>query len=702
MLQEEVTNGWPTHSIENALLCMRSVNLDHASQLNGVGFNKLDSEFGNSLAEKVQQYGGLTFKQRFFAYKTLRKYRGQLLREFGISFDMIPEPVEEEPSAKPTVKGIVWLHGTDLVFDSPYNTKLVNALRVLPTRRWEQNGKPESRLKQKGVWLVPLTIDNIPMVRKLIEDFGLDLDPEAATALDQRQGHLEEMIDGSKALDADVEVPNLGITLLPFQRAAVAFARKVLPTGGMYIADEMGLGKTVETLAIAEDHALFPALVAVPDAVWLNWAIEGQKVLPHRKVTLLAPATVSKSARFAAGRSEIIAHPGDDDTAAKLVLEAKADVFVVTYPNLLKWSKALMDIEWKLVTYDEAHLLKSRGAQRSKAAATLAKMAANAICLSGTPIPNAPSELITQINMLGRMDDLGGWKQFWYGYCGGWERGHRNEEELNAKMRSTFYLRRTKKDVYPELPEVRWVDVPVEMKNPSRYEQVEADLMNFIRERVENDEEVAALLADIEDINERLAMKKSITDEKYERAMRAQVLTLINALRVVVAQEKLPAMYRWLDSWWANSGDKKVIVFTDHREIGKAIAEKYSSPLILGGMDQGRKSQALQSFQEGNERLIVCAIQAAGLGITLTAASDVVFTEYPWRPMDMDQAVSRTYGRVNDLHGATAYQMIAPGTIDDKMLEKISEKRTVTGKVSDGSVFGAVLKDLLKTAKGDQ
>lgn len=717
MQQQEVkTTDWPLNSVENALLKMSSTDTDYARQVNGVGFSKLDTQFGNSLADKLGQWGHLTFRQRAAAYKMLRKYRRQLLQNWGIAYELIPEPLEDEP-AKTAVKGKVWLHDGSLIVDSPYNGALVNALRAVPTRRWEPDGKPASQTGQKGVWVVPLTIDNFAVIEKLVADFALDMEAEAKLALKTSQHALEEMVEGSKALDAEIEVPELGVTLLPFQKAGLAFARKVLETGGLYIADEMGLGKTVETLAIAEDGERFPMLVAVPKVVWLNWAREARKVLPNRTVAMLAPATVSRSMMRAVGDVRVITSSEDEDSMIRSLLDTEgrwiANIFVVSYNNLLKWSPALMEVPWKLVAYDEAHLLKSRGAQRTKAAQSLAKLAETMVCLSGTPIPNAPAELITQLNILGRLQDLGGFKRYWGRYCNGWDRGHANEEELNVKMRSTFYLRRTKRDVYPELPEVRWIDVPVPMHDPGHYERVEADLMHFIREKAESDDELLAVLKEIEDDDERAATKKALIDEKYERAMRAQVLTLINALRQVVAQEKMPAFYEWLDSWLETTtgnghslqgeASKKIIVFTDHRDIGKMVAERYSAPLIIGGMDEGRKSQYIQSFQDGNERMIVCAIQAAGLGITLTAASDVVFLEYPWRPMDMDQAVSRTYGRVNDLHGATAYQIIAPATIDDRMLEKISEKRDTTGKVTDGSddsVFGAVLRGLIKEARG--
>lgn len=693
------TEQWPLHSVERALLCMWSVNQDYATQLNGVGYNKLDSDFGNSLAEKLSKWGHLTFRQKAAAYKMLKRYRRQLMVQWGIDWDLIPEPVENEPQAK--VKGQVRLSDRgELIFDSPYNPTLKNALQVMPTRRWDASPKL-SLLGQKGVWIVAISIDNFKHLNVVLETFDLEISDEAKAAIENARQHLESMVEGSKSQDADIEIEGLGVELLPFQKATVAFARQVLKTGGMYDANEMGLGKTVENLAIAQDQNLFPHLVGVPNVVWLNWGTEALKVLPGRRTVLLAPRSLSVAERRAVPEGVSVAYldSDDDNNLASLIPKGGGwyDVYVVTYDNLLKWSPALLEVPWKLVTYDEAHLLKERKAKRTQAAAQLAKVADSVILMSGTPTPNAPAELITQFNMLDRMDDLGGFKRYWWRYCQSHSRGHANLEELNAKMRSTFYRRITKAEVYPELPAVRWIPVPVKMRNPERYDEIEADLLRFIQEKVERDADLAALLSEIEDIDAAIALKKEVVDERYERSMRARVLATINACRQVAAEEKFDAFTQWMDSWLATATDKKMIVFTYHREIGEATAERYSAPLIYGGMDKGKKKLIEQDFQENPAtRVLVCAIKAAGLGLTLTAASDVAFLEYDWRPLDMDQAVSRTYGRVNDLHGATAYEIRASGTIDDLMLDRIAQKRDVTGKVSDGgSIFGEVMRDLL-------
>jgi SWI/SNF-related matrix-associated actin-dependent regulator 1 of chromatin subfamily A len=90
---------------------------------------------------------------------------------------------------------------------------------------------------------------------------------------------------------------------------------------------------------------------------------------------------------------------------------------------------------------------------------------------------------------------------------------------------------------------------------------------------------------------------------------------------------------------------------------------------------------------------------AASEGLTLTAASDVVFCELGWTPAIHEQCVSRAYGRVNDMHGATAWYILAPNTIDEDMYELLDTKRRIVDAVTDGveddGKNGSVMSELM-------
>ena len=88
-------------------------------------------------------------------------------------------------------------------------------------------------------------------------------------------------------------------------------------------------------------------------------------------------------------------------------------------------------------------------------------------------------------------------------------------------------------------------------------------------------------------------------------------------------------------------------------------------------------------------------MQATSEGLTLTAASDVVFCELGWTPAIHEQCVSRCYGRTNDMHGATAWYLLAPETIDEYVYNLLEQKKKIVDAVTNGedtvqntSIFG--------------
>lgn len=155
---------------------------------------------------------------------------------------------------------------------------------------------------------------------------------------------------------------------------------------------------------------------------------------------------------------------------------------------------------------------------------------------------------------------------------------------------------------------------------------------------------------------------------------------------------------------------KKLIIFAVHTSTCEAVAEKYGdlcAGIIYGGTSQAKRQEIVDAFQNDPEkRIIVGNVQAMGVGLTLTAASDVLFLESPWRPSDIDQAEDRA-NRIGQIEPVTCYHMIAPGTIDDEIRDLIESKRVVTGAVIEGqkedphvvSSFMTKLVDRTKTAQ---
>lgn len=613
-------------------------------------------------------------------------------------------PVVEVKTPRPTSSGRLEVSKNGqtarVLFDSYPGQTVLASIKDIPGRTYDASDK---------VWSVPLNAASINAVKAFINRYRLTVD--GAERIDERERLALENVAESSALDADIQIDGLGLELMPFQKAGVAYTIKNLEKGkGVYICDEMGLGKTPQSLAVVQSENLYPALAVVPKVVWLNWAREVNKWLPGKKVALLAGKTVNKSTIAAVESVGATVVPLGEP------IPTDADVVVINYDILTKWSPlvaegrsqkatgALADYPFKAIIFDEAHLLKERKSQRTKAAVAIVKKHSNArvMALSGTPVPNRPSELITIIkDILNRLPEVGGWNTLWGYHCEGDSRGANDLAGLNEKMRSSFYVRRTKKDVLPELPPVRWVPVSVEMTNPGRYASVEADLANWIREKLSKDDSWKQQIEHLDESDQKVATAQEAV-RRADKVSTYEVLVKLGALRQVAADEKMDATISWLESFLedsrTNGTGEKIIVFGIHRAINERVAKHFNAPLIYGGMDAAARFEAEQKFQnDPYTRVLVCSIDAAGVGLTLTAASNVAFIEVPWRPMDIDQAVARAYGRLSDLHGVNAYLISSPGTIEDRIIRLVEKKRTLTGVASDGaSVAADLVRDLLK------
>ena len=143
-----------------------------------------------------------------------------------------------------------------------------------------------------------------------------------------------------------------------------------------------------------------------------------------------------------------------------------------------------------------------------------------------------------------------------------------------------------------------------------------------------------------------------------------------------------------------------MVVFAWHRSDVEWVAENFGNGLkIIGGMSDADKQDAIDRFQNNDdEKIIACSLKAAGVGLTLTAASDVLFIEQGWNPADMDQAADRCH-RIGQKDSVTVYTMLCEGTVDEDIARLIDKKRGVVNAVMEGGDvedFGGIAMALLE------
>lgn len=455
----------------------------------------------------------------------------------------------------------------------------------------------------------------------------------------------------SAATDASVDLPcPAGLEYLGFQRAGIAYA---LAKGSCLIADEMGLGKTVQAIGVmSAANEVRTVLVVCPASLKLNWQRECQKWL-------------ARSASV-----EVFPH--------RMVDGYPLHVTIINYEQLKKLSNSQ---EWDLLVCDEAHYAKNPKSARTKLVQAVAKRCKRKLLLTGTPILNKPVELFpllqivapeefdprgsVRVNGRTEMVEAGNGAGFWRfvkRYCDAHEEYHgrtkhwnfdgaSNLPELQERLRSTCMVRRLKADVLSELP-------------PKRRRVV------ILQNDYERDE-VDELADDYETAISQLTHGK-VAFEDISRVRHEQGLKKVDGA-VAHIREAL------------EGGSQKIIVFAHHTDVIQDLAEglnDYEVSMITGETGLAARQDAVDRFQNGAARVFLGSIGAAGVGLTLTASSHVIFVEGSWRPADMTQAEDRAH-RIGQQESVLVEVLCLDGTLDAKMMRMVQEKQEIADLALD-------------------
>ncbi|HVR05813.1 MAG TPA: DEAD/DEAH box helicase [Solirubrobacteraceae bacterium] len=496
----------------------------------------------------------------------------------------------------------------------------------------------------------------VPELDSFLAEHGVWVEPEALALLQEvreQHAHAAGLVELSAATDAPLEIPGLGGELKPFQRAGVSY---VLAQRRAFLADEQGLGKTIEALAALQADDAYPAVVVCPASLKLNWLRELERWLPDRRVHTLS------------------------GTSAPAVQVRDPDIALVNYDILAARLPELCALAPRALVLDESHYCKNAAAKRTQAVQRLAAAVPAeglVLALTGTPVMNRPPELIAQLRILGRLGDFGSGAQFGRRF-----RGPDAHLRLHWHLRARCFVRRLKADVLPQLPPKTRAVVPVELDNDAEYRLAERDVIAWLQSQP----------LDLGELDARVAA-----------ALRAERLVRLNALKRLAARGKLHAALAWIHDFL--SSGERLVVFARHREIQRAVIERFPHALhILGEDSHSARDAALRSFQapDGDEnQLIVCSLEVAGQGLTLTRSSNVAFLELDWTPAKHDQAEDRCH-RIGQFDAVNVTYLLAADTIDETIAALLERKRAVIGAVTDGRAEDeeAVLDALVRELRG--
>ncbi|MBI5160391.1 MAG: DEAD/DEAH box helicase [Micrococcales bacterium] len=458
-----------------------------------------------------------------------------------------------------------------------------------------------------------------------------------------------------------------GLELMRHQARFVASAKQGHRT--YLLADEPGLGKTAQALVSAFVTASYPLLVVVPNVVKMNWAREVEKWTPQRSVTVV--------------------HGDGED------LDAFADIVVVNYEVLDRHVAWLGRRGFKGMIVDEAHFIKNRDSQRSRNVQTLSRSIRAAhpralmIALTGTPLINQIEDFRMIWQYLGWIDEKKPLAELM----------HRLEEtELNPGDPGFFgaarkavvdmgIVRRKKADVASDIPARRIADIPVELDGEEgrSIREAERALVTRLLERYRRVSVSRPEMAPAEVI--RLVAHAELEENRSqggEGAPGDNVFTMVRR----IGQAKATPAADYTVNLARNVG--KVVFFAKHIDVMDAAEQHFHraglTTISIRG-DQSAKSRQAQIDAFANDPSVavaVCSLTAAGVGVNLQAASNVVLAELSWTDAEQTQAIDRVH-RIGQSLPVTAWRIIAAQTIDRRIAELIDSKAGLAARALDGA-----------------
>lgn len=618
-----------------------------------------------------------------------------------------PQPVK--PSSNPEV----WIEGDTVYVRLTYGESNFYARKEAVKRLGAKWDDPNKR------WGLKVDPVNAGRISKGLADAGIVMDETVAAEFYLLANKADTFRAMATAATSAFEAQGLadGLSLMPFQRAGV---EHIVNSGRVLLADEMGLGKTVQALAAIAHLEAYPALIVVPASLKLNWRREANRWIPGANVTVLTGTDGHPLlASSLKGKAVVICNydilgayqvPKDPKTK-KPVEGARAEW------TSKGWGRWLEQCQWAAIVADESHYAKNPRAGRTTAMVRLLK-AVNprlGLLLSGTPMTNRPIELWPQLDMLGYGQSFGGKMAFARHYCQavetrfGWDMsGASMGTELNDRLKALgAYVRRRKEDVLTELPPKRYATVPLAMSDEAVYAAAERDCIGWFHALPSRQARMVQEAEKEWSNDPALQIKSGLSEYvkaqveiRFNRSARAEQLVRFEALKTAAWKAKSAAVVSWVDEFLEGS-DKKLILFAHHTEVVDSLAARFHAPKIQGGMNVADVEAAKVRFQEDADcRVIVCNLQAGGMGHTLTAASDVAFIEFPWTPFLLDQATDRAH-RIGQQDAVTGWLLVAERssgaeTIEGEIVSLLEQKRVVGDAVMDGkeaddeagSVFG--------------
>ena len=486
------------------------------------------------------------------------------------------------------------------------------------------------------------------------------------------------------------ELPSgLNATLRPYQERGYAWMHKNLEMGfGCILADDMGLGKTLQVIAfllkMKQEGKITPygwfdeegipgpgsVLVVVPAGLLCNWQME--------------------VARFAPELTVFTYHgPG------RKLENFKQHILITTYSTYRMDYKKLREKKWQVVVIDEAQNIKNADSEQSRLLRAL--QAPMKIAMSGTPVENRLLEFWTIMDFCNR-GFLPGQSEFRDKYETPIQKfNNQAVAERFKNITAPFMLRRMKTDktIISDLPDKIQQDEYAELTK-SQAALYKSTLDNFMAELAAMGGETTVTMDDAMTVvgGDVLADAPAGGSSLFKR--KGLILQMILALKQICNHPrtflkvgegkvedsgKLRMLLDLLES--IQEQGEKTLIFTQFREMGELLQEVIEREMGLkadfyhGGCTQTQRNAMVKNFQENPEaKVLILSLKAAGTGLNLTAASQVIHYDLWWNPAIEAQATDRAF-RIGQTRNVQVHRFITKGTFEEKINALLESKKAI-------------------------
>lgn len=494
---------------------------------------------------------------------------------------------------------------------------------------------------------------NVPLFRSFqvvdqntFKQLNLDIDADVVTFTNQ-----------IKAIkDDDIVInPTFNQILKPYQQAGVKWLLMLEKVGlhGL-LADDMGLGKTLQIIAMLESKQRNePSIVICPASLMFNWEAELKKFNSQLSYCCIY---------------------GNKSQRQTLIQDiSKYQLIITTYDYL----KADIDLyekqSFSVVIIDEAQYIKN---QNTKAAVSVKTLKANfKVALSGTPIENRLSELWSIFDFL-----MPGYLYHYHYFKQHFEKPIILDEDKATTKRlrqltEPFILRRTKQEVLQDLPE--------------KTEKI----LSFTFSEQEQKLYTAKLAEGNREVMKILGMKQPD---------KLQILRILNELRQLCCDPRLIyENYQGISSKIQgclevvasilNRGEK-VLIFSSYTSVLDLLEIEMKKRLIhyyklTGQTSKEKRKDLVASFQHDDSQVFLMSLKAAGVGLNLTAAQNVIHFDPWWNVSAENQATDRTY-RIGQTNDVQVFKLIMKDSIEEKIIDMQQRKKQLSDLFIEGSSGG--------------